>query len=115
MVREASISRNRDMSNQEAAFIDVAVGENHVLALQADGWVFTAGDAFHGQLGIGERQFDLEEEEPKAFELDWDIPQFCDEWQEISVGGAESKAGRGRVVEVAAQTANTLFIFDTNI
>lgn len=50
MVREASISRNRDMSNQEAAFIDVAVDENYVVALQADGWVFTAGDAFHGQL-----------------------------------------------------------------
>ena len=115
MVREASISRSRDVSDQKTAFIDVAVGENHVVALQADGRVYTAGDAFQGQLGIGERQFDLEDEEPKAFELDWDVPQYCDEWQEISVGGVGNEKPSGKVVKVAAQTANTLFVIDTNI
>lgn len=115
MVREASISRNRDFSDQGTAFIDVAVGGDHVVALQADGRVFTAGDAFQGQLGIGERQFDLEDKDPKAFEFDWDVTQFCDEWQEIKIGEAEMQSPRGKVIRVAAQTANTLFVVDTNI
>lgn len=117
IVREASISSHRDTANESTAFVDVAVGENHVVALRADGRVFTAGDAFQGQLGIGERQFELEDAEPKAYELDWDVPQFCEEWQEISVGrgvdGMERR--RGKVVKVAAMTANTLFVVDTRL
>lgn len=62
-----------------------------------------------------ERQFDLEDEEPRAFEFDWDVPQFCDEWQEIKVGGGEDKSQIGKLVKVAARTTNTLFVVDTNI
>lgn len=116
MAREASISRDRDTSDPTTAFIDVAVGHEHVVALRADGRVFTAGNAFEGQLRIGERQLDLDYFYNKAFEFEWDVPQYCDEWQEISVGGDENGNRRGKFVKIAAQTANsTMFVVDTNI
>jgi alpha-tubulin suppressor-like RCC1 family protein len=39
--------------------VDAAAGQTHVVALAADGSLWSAGDGLNGQLGIGTRQFGL--------------------------------------------------------
>lgn len=92
--------------------VDVAIGHNHVVALTSTGEVFTAGDGMHGQLGVGERQFDLHVEKHPMSDSgeSW---EFAEHWQKVEIGEEERTRGcaaRGKVVAVHAGCDSTLFI-----
>ena len=92
--------------------VDVAIGHNHLVALSSEGEVFTAGDGMHGQLGVGERQFDLHVEKHPMSDSgeSW---EFAEHWQKVEIVEEERTRGcaeRGKVVAVHAGCDSTLFI-----
>ncbi len=76
----------------QPTILDVAVGEKHLVALSSEGEVFTAGDGMHGQLGVGEAQFDLHAEmhESSGREDSW---EFAERWQKIHISDEERARG----------------------
>jgi len=80
--------------------------------LTADGRVYTAGNGFQGALGIGEKQFQLDNEDPKSFEWSHDSVQYSEDWQEVTIPGSsvETSATPKKVVQVAAGFQSTLLV-----
>lgn len=88
-----------------AEFPFLLSGSEHLVALATDGKVFAAGSGFQGQLGIGQKQFDLDDEEPECFEWSHDAQEYSEEWQQVDTDGV-----KGRVVKIAAGSDSTLFV-----
>ena len=88
-------------------FVDVAAGDDHLVALTSEGKVFTVGGGFQGALGIGEKQFKLDDVDPKSFEWSHDVIQFAEDWQEVSLPDlSEDK----KIVKVAAGYESTILV-----
>ena len=81
----------QDISDQDGKplpILDVSVGKSHILALAADGSLFSVGRGWHGELGIGKRQFELRVEEPEGATYDQeDAVEFADSWQRMETDG----------------------------
>ena len=67
---------------------DVSVGKSHIIALASDGSMFSIGRGWHGELGIGNRQFDLEVKEKEGHNYDQEYAvEYAETWQKIDTEG----------------------------
>lgn len=67
---------------------DVSVGKSHIIALASNGSVFSIGRGWHGELGIGNRQFELQVEEKEGHNYDQeDAVEFAETWQKMDTEG----------------------------
>ncbi|GAB7357102.1 hypothetical protein MBLNU459_g7908t1 [Dothideomycetes sp. NU459] len=110
---EASINHDTHSGSRSSKikFVDVAVGEDHVVALAADGRLFAAGRAVQGQLGIGKQLFALDDEEPESYEWNYEARQYSENWQQIQALSVSSQQRPNRqVVKIAAGYESTLFV-----
>lgn len=97
-------------------FVDIAAGDEHLVALTSDGRVYTVGSGFQGALGIGERQFQLDNNVTRSFDWSQDATQFSEDWQEIIMPANEKgSGGKGsKVVQVAAGYQSTILVTSAN-
>ncbi|KAF1344388.1 hypothetical protein BDV97DRAFT_372797 [Delphinella strobiligena] len=73
--------------------------------------LFAAGSALQGQLGIGERQFALEDEESRCCEWSHDTAQYSENWQEVQIPNSLSQQDVGRQLhQIAAGYERSLFV-----
>ena len=75
---------------------DVSVGKSHIIALAADGSLFSIGRGWHGELGVGNRLFALRAEEQAGSNYDLeDAVEFAETWQRMDTEGllCENKDG----------------------
>ena len=101
---ETFVPRLASISKDANRFVDVAAGDDHLVALMSDGRVFTVGSGFQGALGIGEKQFHLDDVEP------WhDAVEFAEDWQEVALPVDIALSGK-KVVEVAAGYQSTMLV-----
>lgn len=64
------------------------MGKSHILALTADGSLWSIGRGWHGELGIGEKMFELRAKEPEGANYDQeDAVEFADGWQRMETEG----------------------------
>ena len=104
--QRASLNDSLDAEGKSPTFVDVAAGDDHLVALTAEGKVFTVGSGFQGALGIGDKQFELDNAYPKAYDWSYESVEFSEDWQEAVV---PQTAGRQKkVVQVAAGYQSTL-------
>ena len=67
---------------------DVSVGKLHIIALASNGSMFSIGRGWHGELGIGSRQFNLEVKEKEGHNYDQeDAVEFAETWQKMDTEG----------------------------
>ena len=67
---------------------DVSVGKSHIIALASNESMFSIGRGWHGELGIGHRQFELRVEEKESHNYDQeDAVEFAETWQEMDTEG----------------------------
>lgn len=78
----------RDDNGEALPIIDVSVGKAHIVALAADGSLWSVGRGWHGELGVGERMFELgvEEEEGVVYDQE-DAVEFTETWLRMDTGG----------------------------
>jgi hypothetical protein len=105
MPQRSSINDVLRDDGQRSTFIAVAAGDEHVVALTAEGKVFAAGSGFHGALGIGDKQFQLDNGDPKSYEWNHDAQEYSEDWQEVEIPRTEKK-----VVKIAAGADSTLLV-----
>lgn len=106
------VPRLASINNTDTKFLGVAAGDDHLVALTSEGKVFTVGAASQGALGIGDKQFELEDVEPRSYEWTHECGAFAEDWQEM-VLPEEAQVGQGKgrkVVEVAAGYQSTILI-----
>jgi alpha-tubulin suppressor-like RCC1 family protein len=101
------VPRLASISKDDNHFVDVAAGDDHLVALTTDGGVFTVGSGFQGALGIGEKQFHLDDSESGH-----DAVEFAEEWQEVALPGEIAASGK-KVVGVAAGFQSTMLVVGT--
>ncbi|KAK3717393.1 hypothetical protein LTR37_005782 [Vermiconidia calcicola] len=102
--QRASINDSVSVHGKAPVFIDVAAGDDHLVALTADGEVFTAGSGFQGALGIGEKQFELDDLDPKSYDWNHESVEYSEDWQEVDVPEAK------KVIKIAAGHESTLLL-----
>ncbi|KAL2014872.1 hypothetical protein VTN00DRAFT_2397 [Thermoascus crustaceus] len=96
-------------SSSSSKVAEVAVGRNHIVALLADGRVFTAGDGNYGQLGAWHKHvspqpghnYEQEEEEAR---------KFSEAWQEVRFDEDRVDQKAPKVVGIGAGWESTLFL-----
>ena len=107
-----------DLHQQDRApqptIVDVAVGDDHIVVLSSDGDVFTGGEGWRGQLGVGYGQFDLWAEMHHLGGGE-ESHEFAEQWQQLYIPRDElAKACCGgknaRVIGVGAGFESTLLI-----
>ena len=77
-----------DETGKPLAITDVSVGKFHIIALTADGSIFSIGRGWYGELGIGPRYFDLRVEEREGSNYDQeDAVEFAETWQRMETEG----------------------------
>ena len=70
-----------DSDGKSLKIKDVAVGRDHIVALAVDGSLFSVGRGWYGELGIGDRVFELEVEEKEGHHYDEeDAFGFTETW-----------------------------------
>ncbi|KAK3711438.1 hypothetical protein LTR37_009617 [Vermiconidia calcicola] len=105
--QRASINDSVSVDGKAPVFIDVAAGDDHLVAVTADGKVFTAGSGFQGALGIGEKQFELDDLGPRSYDWNHESVEYSEDWQEVDVPEAK------KVIEIAAGHESTLLLCRT--
>lgn len=105
--------RLASINTEGVRFVDVAAGDEHLVALTADGRVFTVGNGFQGALGIGQRQFQLDNNDTRSFEWSHEATQFAEDWQEVHLNTADNGKG-SKVVKVGAGYQSTIMITSSN-
>ena len=68
---------------------DVSVGKAHIIALASNGSMFSIGRGWLGELGIGNRMFDLEvqKKEGHDYRVQEDAVEFAETWQKMDTEG----------------------------
>lgn len=87
--------------------VDVAISPSHIVALASSGEVFSAGQGWYGELGIGERSFELRVGD--GF-LEGEV-EFAERWQRVDL----SRLGKGMQVRKVAAWEGTTFLVAEHI
>jgi alpha-tubulin suppressor-like RCC1 family protein len=101
-------------SGRRLDILDAAAGRAHVVALAANGSLWSAGDGLNGQLGIGTRQFGLCTEDGNTDITANDTgEEFAIHWQQMDTAGV---LGEGQRCEaVFCEGDHTLIVVRNNI
>lgn len=96
--------------NQTArTFVDVAAGNNHLVALTSEGQVFTVGNGFQGALGIGKKQFKLDDTDPTCYDWSHQSVEYAEDWQEVLLPDAIGTNSK-KVTRIAAGQESTIML-----
>lgn len=92
--------------------VDVAVGNEHIVALTSEGEVYTVGEGMFGQLGVGDRQFELHSELNYLNEAEesW---EFAEKWQRLELKHEEATQAPtedAKIIKVGAGSNSTLLV-----
>jgi len=95
-----------ESDGEDVEVVDVAVGDGHVIILDAEGRVWTYGANRYGQLGIGERE---------AVTVDQATAEQKPRWQHVDLFCARLKMGEGKRVKSVHAGDLTSFVLGENL
>ena len=77
-----------DINGNTLRIKDLSIGKAHIIVLTADGSLFSVGRGWHGELGIGDRLFELEVDEKDGHHYDFeDAFGFAETWRKMDTEG----------------------------